>query len=289
MAPYLSLSSFVGWLRRYEIDFCWFPMDVMLQANPAPSERPLGLLRGNLAIHRPELHAELERRYGFPARAAFGMTEIGCGLMVPLEAEELVGSGSCGMPGPFREARIADAEGNTLPPGHAGELLIRGPGILQGYYRRPDASAQAFHGDWFRTGDLAVQDENGFVTIKGRIKEMIRRSGENISATEVEAALLAIPGIAEAAVVPVPDKLRGEEVKAYVVLERGVDLAALPPERISTLCGERLAAFKVPRWIEYRSAPLPRSTSGKVRKPDLLTEKADLRCGCWDRATGGWV
>jgi acyl-CoA synthetase (AMP-forming)/AMP-acid ligase II len=289
VAPYVSLSRYAEWLRRYEIDYCWFPMDVLVQTEPHADDAKLHLVRGNLAIHRAELHAELERRFGFRARAAFGMTEIGTGLTMPIEAAEMVGSGSCGIAGPFREVRIADPDGRTVPTGQSGELLIRGPGIMRGYYNKPEATTAAFHGDWFRTGDLAVQDADGFVTIKGRIKEMIRRAGENISATEVEDALLAIPGVAEAAALPVPDALRGEEVKAYVVLADGQSAADLPPERIIDLCSQRLAAYKVPRLIEYRSRPLPRSTSGKVRKPDLVAEKSDLWQGCWDRVIGGWI
>jgi crotonobetaine/carnitine-CoA ligase len=288
VAPYLSLSRFTDWVRGYEIEFCWFPTDIVAQTAPRPDDSELAMLRGNLAVHRADLHAELERRFGFPARAAFGMTEIGCGLTMPIEAAEMVGSGSCGIAGPFREARIADPEGRTLPAGESGELLIRGPGIFRGYFAKPEATAAAFHGDWFRTGDLAVEDADGFFTIRGRIKEMIRRAGENISATEVEAALLAIPGIAEAAALPVPDSLRGEEVKVVVVLDQGLTAAALPPEDILAQCSRHLASFKVPRFIEYRSAPLPRSTSGKVRKPDLVAEKADLRQGSWDRVTGEW-
>lgn len=289
VAPYLSLTRFCDWLSQYRIEFCWFPMDVMTQVPPRPDDAALHLVRGNLAIHLSELHAELERRFRFPARAAFGMTEIGVGLIMPIEAVEKVGSGSCGIAGPFREVRIADPNGVTLPAGMSGELLIRGPGILTGYHNKPEATAAAFHGDWFRTGDLAVQDADGFVTIQGRIKEMIRRAGENISATEVEAALLAIPGIVEAAALPVPDALRGEEVKAFIVLGDGHSVADLPPEQIIAQCSRRLAPFKVPRLIEYRTEPLPRSTSGKVRKPDLVAGKADLRAGSWDRVAGGWV
>lgn len=289
VAPYLSLTRFCDWLRDHEIDFCWFPMDVMTQAPARAGDALPHLRRGNLAIHRRELHAELERRFRFPARAAFGMTEIGVGLIMPIEAAEMVGSGSCGIAGPFRQVRIAGPDGQTLPPGASGELLIRGPGILLGYHGKPEATAAAFHGDWFRTGDLAVQDADGFVTIQGRIKEMIRRAGENISATEVEAALLAIPGISEAAAIPVPDELRGEEVKACVVLRDGSGIADLPPERIIAQCGQRLAPFKVPRFIEYRTEPLPRSTSGKVRKPDLVAGGTDPRAGSWDRLSGRWV
>jgi long-chain acyl-CoA synthetase len=289
VAPHLSLSRFMTWLRRYEIAFCIFPMDIVSQIAEHPDDREHRVVRANISIHRKELHAEAERRFGFPARSAFGMTEIGLGMVTPFEGAEMVGSGSCGMAAPFREIRIADLEGATLPPEEMGELLVRGPGLLLGYHNKPEATAAAFHGDWFRTGDLAKQDAAGFVTILGRIKEMIRRSGENISATEVESVLLAVPLIAEAAALAVPDAMRGEEVKIYVTLQPGVTVSDLPPERIIEHCRERLAAFKVPRFIEYRTAPLPRSTSGKVRKPDLVAEKTDLRQGSWDRLLGDWI
>jgi acyl-CoA synthetase (AMP-forming)/AMP-acid ligase II len=289
VAPQISLTRFVGWLRRYGIEFCIFPMDIVSQVAERPDDRDHRVVRANLSIHRKELHAQAERRFGFPVRSAFGMTEIGLGMVTPFEAVEMVGSGSCGMAAPFRETRVADLDGNTLPPEQMGELLVRGPGMFLGYYNKPEATVAAFHGDWFRTGDLARQDTAGFVTILGRIKEMIRRAGENISATEVESALLAIPEIAEAAAIAVPDDLRGEEVKAYVTLQAGMTAADLPPERIVEHCRERLAAFKVPRFIEYRDTPLPRSTSGKVRKPDIVAEKNDLRQGSWDRVLGNWV
>lgn len=288
VAPYISLTHFTEWVGKYEIEFCWFPTDVLTH-NPPKADIVLPLVRGNLAIHRPELHAELERRYGFRARAAFGMTEIGTGLIMPIEADEMTGSGSCGIAGPFREVRIADAEGSSLPPGKVGELVVRGPGIMQGYYKKPEATAQAFFDDWFRTGDLASQDEDGFFTIHGRIKEMIRRAGENISATEVEAALLSLPGIKEVAVLPAPDPVRGEEVKAYIVLDEGRSLADLPPEQIIDHCKGRLAPFKVPRLIEYWSTPLPRSTSGKVKKPDIVAGTPDMWKGCWDRVAATWL
>ena len=289
VAPHVSLTHFADWLRDHRIDYCWFPTDIVARTPPDPRERDNCVVRANIAIHRKELHGEVERRFGFRARTAFGMTEIGCGLFTPIEAAEMVGSGACGMAGPFREARIADMEGRTLPTGQAGELLIRGPGILRGYHNKPEATAAAFHGDWVRTGDLATMDARGFVTIVGRIKEMVRRSGENISATEVEQALLNLAGVAEAAVVPVPDALRGEEVKAVIVLEPGLTRADLPPERVIGHCTERLATFKVPRFLAYRDAPLPRSTSGKPQKPALIAEAADPRAGCWDRQEARWL
>ncbi len=191
------------------------------------------------------------------------------------------------MPAPFREARIADLNGNTLSVGQEGELLFRGSGLLQGYWRKPEATEAAFHGEWFRSGDLARQDERGFVTIVGRIKEsLIRRAGENISATEVENVLLTLPGIVEAAAVPVPDAQRGEEVKAYLVLSSAITQSDMPPERVIAHCRTQLASFKVPRYLEYRAVPLPRSTSGKMQKPVLLAETIDLRRNSWDRLAG---
>jgi crotonobetaine/carnitine-CoA ligase len=283
VAPHPSLTRYVGWVREHAIDYCYFPADVLAHTPPRPDDRDNAMIRANLSIHRAEQHVQLERRFGFPVRAAFGMTEIGLGLIMPMEAAEMTGSGSCGMAAPFRACRVADAEGATLPPGTPGELLIRGPGLFRGYWNRPEATAASFHGDWFRTGDLATMDAQGFVRIVGRLKEMIRRSGENISATEIETVLLGLPGVVEAAALPVPDEYRGEEVKAVVVLAPGVTPAALPPERIVAHCRAGLAAFKVPRFIAYRTAPLPRSTSGKVQKPALLAETTDPRAGCWDR------
>jgi crotonobetaine/carnitine-CoA ligase len=289
IATHRSLTRYVEWIRTYRIEFCLFPFDVLTHQAPTPSDRVESMIRGNIYLHQKERHAELENRFGFPARTAFGMTEIGMGTFTPLEAAEMTGSGTCGISAPFRECRVADPEGKTLAPGTPGELLTRGPGLLKGYYRKPEATTAAFHGDWFRTGDLAVQDERGFVYIVGRLKEMIRRAGENISATEVESVLMRLPEVSETAVVPVPDDMRGEEVKAYLVLKPGLTAADLPPERVLRHCEAALAVFKNPRYIEYRSEPLPRSTSGKVQKPHLMAEKPDLRAGSWDRVSRKWV
>lgn len=237
---------------------------------------------------RKEFHADIERRFDFVAREAFGMTEIGSGLFMPIEATDMVGSGSCGIPAPFRECRIADMDGNTLPQGEVGELLVRGPGILLGYYRKPEATAAAFHGDWFRTGDLFRQDERGYYYIVGRVKDMIRRAGENIAAREVEAVLCQLPEIAEAAAVPVPDDTRGEEVKAYIVLRPGLTPRDVPPERVIEHCSAGLASFKVPRYLEYR-ASLPKTPSEKIAKHVLKSESPDLRRGSWDRLESRWI
>jgi crotonobetaine/carnitine-CoA ligase len=280
-----SASRFMEWIRRYRINFCLFPQ-IVLKQPPSPSDRDNEIVRVNVYGLHKETHTELEERFNLVAREAFGMTEIGSGMFMPIEATDMVGSGSCGVPSPFREVRVADPDGNTLPAGQVGELVVRGPGILQGYYNKPEATTAAFHGDWFRTGDLFQQDERGYFYIVGRVKEMIRRAGENISAREVESVLQALPEIAEAAAIPVPDETRGEEVKACVVLQPGLDRAALTPDRILAHCTAVLARFKVPRYIAYCD-DLPKTASGKVAK-HLLTNVPDPIAGCFDRVEGRW-
>ena len=287
VAPRLSATHFLRWARECRIEFC-LVRNAYFREAPAVSDSSNDLVRVNIYERLKESHADLERRYDCAVRTAFGMTEIGAGMLTPFEADDMTGAGACGIAAPFRECRIADSEGVELPDGVSGELQIRGPGLFSGYYGKPEATALAFHGDWFRTGDVAYRDSRGYYYIAGRLKDMIKRAGENIAAAEVEAVLCEIPGVAEAAVVAVPDELRGEEVKAYVRLAEGVARASLPPERLIELCAERLAVFKIPRYIEYRDEPLPRTGSDKIKKQWLVQEKTDLTVGAWDRVERSW-
>lgn len=281
-APRASASRFLDRVRADGVEYCIFPQPVLkLPERPDDAANPLK--RVSIYGLRPDMHAELERRFGCIARESFGMTEIGSGLTMPPEATELVGSGSCGLPAPFREASIRDEHGRALGPDTVGELWIRGPGILKGYWNKPEATADAFRdGGWFRTGDLFRRDAHGFHFIVGRVKDMIRRSGENIAAREVEAVLLQLDAVAEAAVIPVPDADRGQEVKACLVLQPGLTPADLPAERVFAHCARGLARFKVPRFLEYRDA-LPKTPSQKIAKHVLIAERADLREGAIDR------
>jgi crotonobetaine/carnitine-CoA ligase len=286
VARRLSGSRYIGWIREHRIQFCLFPEAAYKQA-PAPDDRDNAIVRVSTYGFPKQEQPRLEERYDFIAREAFGMTEIGVGMYVPIAAVDMVGSGSCGIAEPFRECRIADEHGRTLPPGEVGELLVRGPGMLQGYYKKPEATRKAFHGEWFRTGDLFRQDERGYFYIVGRVKDMIRRSGENIAAREVEEVILGLPQVAEAACVPVPDAYRGEEVKAYVVLQPGLAIDDLPPAQIIDRCVAELAPFKVPRFIAYCDA-LPRTGSGKIAKSQLIEGTTDLRADSYDRVDGRW-
>jgi acyl-CoA synthetase (AMP-forming)/AMP-acid ligase II len=163
---------------------------------------------------------------------------------------------------------VVDEAGLECAPGKVGELQIRGRSIFLGYYKRPDANADSFDGDWFRTGDLFIKDEDGYHRIVGRIKEMIKRAGENISANEVEAVLREMAMIGEAAAIAVPDELRREEVLVFVKLNEEVAPADCPPATIIAHCKARLAPFKVPRYLTYVSE-FPRTATRKIAKSRL--------------------
>lgn len=282
-----SASRFSSWLHEHRIHFCLLPGEPAFKQRPLPVDASNEVRRANVYGLRPEIHADVERRFNLNAREAFGMTEIGSTLFVPIDADHKTGSGSCGIVGPFRECRLVDAMGQEVRPGDIGELQVRGSGILRGYFNKPEATHEAFQDGWFRTGDLFRQDEDGWFYIVGRLKDMIRRSSENIPAREVESVLRGMPEISDVAVVPVPDALRKEEVKAYVILQPGLQPQHLPPQRIIDYAREFLAPFKVPRYLEYRDE-LPRTPSGKVRKQELTAEKPDLRVGSWDGVDQLW-
>ena len=282
-----SASRFMDWVKRYKISYCNFP-EVVSKQPETPADKDNELVVMSCYSHRPENYPWYERRYGCKARQGFSMTELGCAIYVPIEADHMTGTATVGIPAAFREAMVSDAEGRPVPRGELGELCVRGHGILIGYYNKPEASAKAFHpGGWFRTGDLARQDENGWFFYLGRMKDMVKRSGENISATEVEAVLRGVEGVIEAAVLPVPDELRGEEVKAYLMVGEGKGAKDVPPETIYAHCEKNLAKFKIPRYLEY-VAEFPRTPSLKIKKSSLIAAKPDLRVGSYDRQEKIW-
>ena len=245
-------STFWEQVRRHEVTYfyCLAAMPtLLLKMPPDPADRDHRVRAVQCSAIPPALHAELEERWGVPWYEAFGMTETGADIRVtPEDHDELVGSGCLGRPAAHREVRL-DADG---------QMWLRGPGMMDGYLGHPDP----FVDGWFPTGDLARLDDHGRVYLTGRLKDMIRRSGENVAAREVEEVLLAHPAVRVSAVVGVPDEIRGEEVKAYVVAP------GVSADELEAWCAERLAAFKVPRLWEFRDE-LPLTASHRVEKSKL--------------------
>ncbi|MCD0501893.1 AMP-binding protein [Bordetella petrii] len=192
----------------------------------------------------------------------FGMTETCSGDTLMEAGREIEKIGSTGRALPHVEIRIADSEGRWQGANQRGEICIRGPKVTQGYWNAPDKTAEAFFGDWLRSGDVGYLDEEGFLFVTDRTKDMILTGAENVASSEVEAVLYELPQIAEAAVIGVHDEKWGERITAVVVLKGG---QALTLEDIDQHCRKRLASFKVPRELKI-VAELPRNPSGKVLK-----------------------
>jgi acyl-coenzyme A synthetase/AMP-(fatty) acid ligase len=281
LAEKISSENFARCVKKYPVTCCWGRAEY-LYLREFEKDKNHHLRYMSLMAFPPELHAELEERFHVVARELYGMTEIGHGTNVAIEDTHMVGSGSVGKPPWFRDLKIADENGNEMPQGESGELLVKGTGIMKGYYKKPDVNVKSYFGEYFRTGDLFRQDEDGYYYFIGRIKDIIRRMGDNISAAEVENVLISNPKILEAAVVPVPDPIRDEEVKAYISLTSGETPETITPEKIIEYCLERIAKFKVPRYIEYVKE-FPKTASGKIQKNILIAQKNDLTEGCYDR------
>ena len=196
------------------------------------------------------------------------MTEtnaIGAGIGGPAYLERPASSGRASA---VLDLKIVDEAGERpCPPVQRGELLIRGGSMFDGYWNRPEVNATAFEDGWFRTGDVAYLDDDGYLFIVDRIKDLIIRGGENIGCGQVEAALLMHPDVREAAVYAVPDERLGEEVGATIHTTPDLDVEAL-----RGFLGEHLAKFEVPRYITLYPEPLPRTASGKVLKRELRAE-----------------
>ncbi len=253
---------------------------LLLKAPPRPKEREHRVRLAVAVGVQANIHREIVDRFGFPFLDNYGSTEATINARVPLHvADEMVGSGSMGVATPECEIRLVDDDGNDVPVGEPGEMLVKTPGMFRGYLNRPEATAEVLVDGWFHTGDLASRDERGFYYFIGRKKDIIRRSGENVAAAEIEDVIRSHPKVQEVAVIPVPDELRGEEIKAYVL---PVDGEPITPDEIVSHCAERLAKYKVPRYIEFRDTDFERTPSLRVRK-EVLKAQGDLVAGAWDR------
>ena len=225
---------------------------------PAGAEK-LRFIRSCSASLAPQMMHDLEAAFGAPVLEAYGMTEAAHQMSSnPLPPGDRK-AGSVG-PGTNVGISIMDANGEHLKAGERGEVCINGPNVIKGYENNPEANATAFFGEWFRTGDQGYLDADGYLTLVGRLKEMINRGGEKISPREIDEVLLTHPGVAEAVCFGVPHKTWGEEVAAAVVLREAVSEADL-----LAYCRERLADYKRPKQIHITDA-IPRTATGKIQR-----------------------
>ena len=225
---------------------------------------PLKLsLGGGMAVQKA-VAERWKRLTGSPLLEAYGLTETSPAVCInPLDLEEY--NGAIGLPVPSTEVSIQDLEGNILPLGESGELCVRGPQVMKGYWQRPDETARVLSSDgWLKTGDVAQIDEKGFVRIVDRLKDMILVSGFNVFPNEIESVIAAHPGVLEVGVIGEPDESCGEVVKAVIVKKD----PALTDEQVIAHCRENLTGYKVPKIIEFRDE-LPKTNVGKILRREL--------------------
>jgi len=215
----------------------------------------------------PELVKRINEHFpnGQP-QLGYGMTETNAYGPSIAGREFLQRPDSTGRVLPSMEMRVTDGEGNVLPPGEVGELWFKGPNLIRGYWNRPEATAETLVDGWLRSGDLGYLDEDGFVYVSDRIKDIVLRAGENVYCAEVEAAIYQHPAIYEAAVFGVPDERLGEQVAAVIMLKPGSRLSA---DELTEFLTEHLAPFKIPTRIGLVAEQLPRNAAGKILKRDL--------------------
>ncbi|MEW2285793.1 AMP-binding protein [Streptomyces sp. NPDC047841] len=224
----------------------------------------------------PALVEAFRERFGPYLRVGYGLTECTapCASVPPhLEApvDPVSGTLSVGLPGADTVVRILDEQGAEVPFGQHGEIVVRGPQVVPGYWRRPDATAETFPDGELRTGDIGFMDEQGWLYVVDRKKDMINASGFKVWPREVEDVLYTHPAVREAAVVGVPDGYRGETVKAYISLRPG---AGTDPGELAAYCKERLAAYKYPRQVEILP-DLPKTASGKILRRELRSRDSE--------------
>jgi fatty-acyl-CoA synthase len=236
---------------------------------PGVEERDLASVRVIIAGGEKMPIPTIERiRRTFPSAwfaDAYGLTETVSGDTFLDRDNTVAKLGSVGRPCQYLELDVWDEEGASLPPGARGEVVLRGPQVFAGYWRDPDATAKAFAGGWFHTGDIGVRDEDGYLYIVDRLKDMIVSGGENIASSEVERVIYEHDSVVEAAVVGRPDERWGEVPVAFVVVSPG---ASITPGELIEHCRGQLAKFKVPKDVTLIDA-LPRNPSGKVLKREL--------------------
>jgi long-chain acyl-CoA synthetase len=215
----------------------------------------------------PELVARIDRGFakGRPGMG-YGMTETNA-YGPQISGDDLIRKPrSAGRTVPIVELKVADKSGREVARGEVGEIMFKGPNLIRGYWNKPDATAETFIDGWLRSGDIGRMDEEGFIFVEDRAKDMVIRAGENIYCAEVEAAIYAYPGVYEAAVFGVPHERLGEELAAAIVPKKGV---AFDPDDLRTYLAQHIASFKIPTLIDVKEEQLPRNASGKILKRSL--------------------
>jgi len=264
-----SASEFWDCVEKYRVSiFSGVPtIYQILLATPASEDIDVSSLRYGVCGAAPmpvETIRQFEQQFNMIIIEGYGLTEGTAGATAnPIDGVRKIGS--IGIPFAESEVKIFDEDNNELPQGEVGEIVIKGDHVMKGYFNKPQETARTLADGWLHTGDMAYKDEEGYLFIVDRKKEMIIRGGENIYPTELEEIIVSHPQVAEVAVIGAPDKIYGEEVMACIVLKPS---ETLTQDDFRQWCKQNMASFKVPKYVEIRTN-LPRNVIGKLLKKSL--------------------
>ena len=281
-----SASKFWNQIRHYQATvFNYIGAMVSILSKQPESDKdrdhPVRAAYGSPALDKP-FQDYLEQRYGLTFVTGYGLTECALCLIQPLHG--LRKEKSIGLPkqipgaGFVNEVRIVDENDKPVPAGTVGEIVVRNPVVMKGYFKEPELTRKAIRDGWLHTGDQGWMDEDGYFFFADRKRDVIRRRGENVSSIEVENVINSHPKILESAVIGVPAELYDDDVKAYVILKPNENL---DPIEIIQWCKERLAYFKVPRYIEFRDE-FPKTPTHRVQKYKMIQDEKALKRDCFD-------
>jgi len=263
-----ALEEFLGAVGMHQVSLLYaVPTMYILMLGTDLARRDLTSLRLCFSA-AASLPAEPERQWkertGYDIHQGYGLTE--CSPFASYNHDTAFRAGSIGTPIENVEMKVADPDtGGDIGDGELGEILIKGPNVMRGYFRNPEATAQTVRGGWLHSGDIGYRDTDGYFFVVDRVKDMINVSGFKVFPREVEEVLFEHPSVREVAVVGAPDPVKGESVKAFVVLKEGCEADA---ESLRAMCRGRIASYKVPEAVDFIAA-LPKSPTGKILKKEL--------------------
>ncbi|MEW6441001.1 MAG: AMP-binding protein [bacterium] len=293
----MTFANLMELARRYNVTHFNFagPAMALMMWLPEDPKDPVNPVRVvHCAMGSPELVEAWARRFQIQVVMAYNLTECTLATGTPISGPNRVKPGSIGWAAPSApyptEIRVVDPMGNDTPVGVAGEIIVRGPAVMKGYYKEPSRTAEAIKDGWLHTGDLGWRDEDDCLWFSDRLKDVVKVRGENVSSVEVEEAIGAHPKVAEVAVLGVGEAASGaQEIVASMVLTHGENAETVPPQEIIEWCKQRLAKFKIPRFYNYRDEPLPRVGGIKISKKDMRQDKKILTKGCYDSRKEEWL